>query len=63
MEQDNNFVAIKMSGDFEKWFTTEQEAWDYILSISCDSCKNSEIDACSSEWDVWTKDEYNEYIN
>ena len=60
MKQENNFVAILMSGDAEKWFPTEQEAWDYIYSQSCESCKNSDIDACSAEWDVWTKEDYNE---
>ena len=37
---ENNFVAILMSGNDEKWFPTEQEAWDYIFSRSCDDCKN-----------------------
>lgn len=59
---EKNFVAILMSGDDEKWFSTEQEAWNYIYSRSCDACKNSDINACSAEWGVWTKDEYNELV-
>lgn len=58
---ENNFVAILMSGDEEKWFPTEQEAWEYIFSRSCDACKESDIDACSAEWDVSTREEYDEY--
>ena len=56
----NKFVAVLLSGDYEKWFPTEKEAWDYIYSRSCDACKNSDIDACAAEWDVWTKEEWDE---
>ena len=59
---ESNFIAVLMSGETDEyWFETEQEAWDYIHSRSCDSCKeNPEWDSCGAEWDVWTKEEYNE---
>lgn len=53
------YVAILMSGDHEKWFNTEKEAWDYIYSRRCKECQeNPEWDMCSAEWDVWTREEY-----
>lgn len=60
MTDKKNFVAILMSGSTEKWFNTEDEAWDYIYSRSCDDCKKSDIDMCAAEWDVWTREEYEE---
>ena len=57
-----NFIAVLMSGETDEfWFETEDEAWEYIYSRSCDDCKESDIDACSAEWDVWTKEEWDEY--
>jgi hypothetical protein len=53
-----NFVAVLMSGTTEEWFDTEEEAWDYIYSRSCEACKQSDSDACAAEWDVWTKEDY-----
>jgi hypothetical protein len=52
----NNFVALLMSGDTEEWFETEDEAWAYVYSRSCDSCKNSDFDMCSAEWSVFSKE-------
>ena len=53
------FVAIKMSGKDEVWFDSEQEAWEYVYSRSCDACKKDrDFDACSAEWDVMSKEEF-----
>jgi len=56
------YLAVLMSGNHQQWFDSKQEAWDYIYSRSCQSCKESKIDACSAEWDVWSEDEYNELM-
>jgi hypothetical protein len=58
-----NFIAVLMSGKTDEfWFETKDEAWEYIYSRSCDSCKeNPEFDACSAEWDVWSKEEFDRY--
>ena len=61
MKRPSEFVAVLLSGDHEKWFPTEKEAWDYIYSLSCDLCKNSDMDACAAEWDVWTREEWEEF--
>lgn len=52
-----------MSGESDEvWFETEDQAWGYIYSRSCDSCKEDpDFDACSAEWDVWTREEWIEY--
>lgn len=56
MEKDK-FVAIYMPGGLkEKWFETEEEAWDYIKSRSCEpNCI-----MCEAEWWVLTREEYEE---
>jgi hypothetical protein len=58
-----NFIAVLMSGETDEfWFETEEEAWEYIYSRSCEDCKKDrKFDACSAEWDVWTKEEYDKY--
>ena len=60
---EKNFIAVLMSSETDEfWFKTKKEAWNYIYSRSCDLCKkNRKFDACSAEWDVWTKDEWDEY--
>lgn len=61
---EKNFIAVLMSGETDEfWFKTKDEAWEFIYSRSCDDCKkNRHFDACSAEWDVWTRDEWNEML-
>jgi calcineurin-like phosphoesterase family protein len=61
--REKKYTPVLMSGPNEElWFYTSEGAWEYIYSRSCDSCKeNPEFDACSAEWDVWTREEYNKY--
>lgn len=40
-------------------FASEDDAWEFIISRSCDSCKKSDIDMCSAEWEVCTEEEWN----
>ena len=63
MRKHKNFIPVLMSGESDEvWFETEDQAWGYIYSRSCDSCKEDpDFDACSAEWDVWTREEWIEY--
>lgn len=61
----NNFIAVLMSGETDElWFETKDKAWEYIHSLSCESCKKDRnFDVCSAEWDVWSKEQWDKYIN
>lgn len=55
----DNFVAILMSGNTEKWFKAEKEAVEYINSVICEpGCRH-----CWAEWDISSKDEWEELKN
>lgn len=62
MKKNDNFIAILMSGECdEHWFETEEQAWAFISSRSCEDCRNSDIDACAAEWDVCNREEWESY--
>lgn len=65
MKNKEKWCAILMSAT-EKYdpskcgFNTEDEAWEYVVSHSCESCRNSDFDMCSAEWEVCTEEDWNE---
>lgn len=67
--KETKYTAIYMpatDGDSptKNGFATEDEAWEYIYSRRCDSCKeNPEWDMCSADWDVCTDEEWESYGN
>ena len=44
-------------GEERGGFDTEDEAWKWVESMSCGSCKESGMDSCAAEWDVDTREE------
>lgn len=54
-----SYEAIYMPGDgsesdpSKKGFLSEDEAWEYVISRSCDGCKEEGIfSMCAAEWEV-----------
>ena len=39
-------------------FNSEKEAWEFVHSRSCESCRDSDIDMCAAEWDVDTHEAF-----
>lgn len=60
-EKSKDFIPVKLSGPSDEiWFETADDAWEYIYSRSCDSCKEGRRiwDACSAEWTVFTRKQW-----
>ena len=50
------FEAILVAQEETKWnkggFKSEEDAYEYVKSQSCQDCKESGIDRCAAEWIV-----------
>ena len=57
-KREDNFIAVQMSGTKSKWTKTELEAEEYINKFLCEP----NYGACRAEWDIWTREEYEDLI-